>query len=170
MQDTNRAFAHLRHTRQYAPRRAWEAFTQAEEDEFTRLGFRGLLGGGLRFTLAESDASSVHLGTGAFYARETLDEAPGLTDGGTRNFWRANLYLALRYDISASAGLANTVYYQPETGDLHDYRLLDEAALRVRLTDRLDLKLSLQVTHDSRPPQSVEETDIDYLTGIEYRF
>jgi hypothetical protein len=48
IRDTNKSILHARHVRKITERRAWEAFGQAEQNEFTRLSFRGLLGGTLR--------------------------------------------------------------------------------------------------------------------------
>lgn len=42
--------------------------------------------------------------------------------------------------------------------DATDFRLLEEAALHVRL--------NIEVRYDSRPPQTVKTTDITYTTGI----
>lgn len=168
--DTNNLFLHYRHTEQITERRAVEAFAQAEENEFTRLSFRGLLGAGVRYTLADADATGAHLGLGAFFVRENLEERVGLTDGGTDDFWRANLYLSLTRRLDDHIRAVNVVYYQPALEDAGDYRLLDEAALKVKFSDRVDLRISLEVTHDSRPPQAVEETDVSYVTGVEYSF
>ena len=38
------------------------------------------------------------------------------------------------------------------------------------MTNALSLKLSLDLKHDSQPPQDVKKTDITYSTGIEYSF
>jgi len=47
---------------------------------------------------------------------------------------------------------------------------LEQASLQVKLTDRLDLSFSLEITHDSHPPQFVDQTDVICRTGIEYQF
>lgn len=168
--DTNNAFLHARHTVQVTEHRAVETFVQAEENEFTRLGFRGLLGGGMRFTAADTEERKIYVGAGAFFVRETLEERAGVTDEGTDDFWRANLYLSLTQRLNEYTRALNVTYYQPALDEPGDFRLLDEAALKVQLSDHVDLKVSLEVAHDSRPPQTVEKTDISYTTGIEYRF
>jgi putative salt-induced outer membrane protein YdiY len=47
---------------------------------------------------------------------------------------------------------------------------LEIATLKVKIDDSLDLKIGIQITHDSKPAQSIEETDINYWTGLEYSF
>lgn len=168
--DTNRAFVHLRRTVQVWARYAPEAFVQAERNEFTRLSFRGLAGGGVRATLLDASHWGAWLGLGAMYVRETLEEREGTTDAGTTHFWRASTYLSVNGDLNDYTRVYNTVYYQPAIDHPADYRLLDEAGLLVRLTERIDLRVSVQVAHQSRPPQAVDRTDVDFTTGIEYRF
>ncbi len=169
--DTNKGFIHLRHITQQTPGMALEVFTQATRNEFSRLSLRTLLGAGTRLTLHEKNTTdSAYLGLGAFYLSETLEKRAGLSDDGTKKFWRANLYLALRYRFNDYTRIASTTYYQPALDNGDDYRILEEGNLKVKLSDTLALKLTIEITHDSEPPQSIENTDISYKTGIEYQF
>jgi len=168
--NTNKGFIHLRHISQQTPDVALEAFTQITRNEFSRLSLRALLGAGTRLVLLKNSNDAIHLGAGAFYLNETLEKRIGLTDDGTEKFWRGNFYLALRYQFNEYARITSTTYYQPALDNGSDYRILEEGELKVKLAETLDLKLSIEVTHDSEPPQSIENTDISYKTGIEYRF
>jgi len=168
--DTNKGFVHMRYIYQANDLRAYETFAQIENNEFARLSFRGLLGGGTRYTAHQHNNGSIYIGLGAFHAWETLVEQTGLMDDGTETFWRANLYLVLNYQINEYARAVSTTYYQPALADLEDARLLEEAGLKVKLADDLDLKITLEIVHDSDPPETVKDTDISYSTGIEYSF
>lgn len=170
VRNTNKAFGHLRHVIEHGERLAYEGFIQAERNEFTRLTLRTLAGAGARLTLYENENGRVHLGVGAFRSAETLDESPGLTDSGTERLWRANIYLALHYALNKQLRIASTSYYQPATGDHGDYRLLEQASLKLAISDQLALKLSLDIAHDSLPPQTIKKTDTSYMTGLEYYF
>ncbi len=170
VRDTNRAFGHLRRTLQYRERRAVEGFVQAERNEFTRLSLRGLAGGGLRLTLSRGEDFRAYLGLGAFAVREILAAHADATDAGARNFARGNVYLSLNGNLNDYTTLYNTLYYQPALDDFPDVRILNEAGLVIQLSRQIDLRSSVQVVHQSRPPQTVDRTDISYLTGIEYRF
>jgi len=170
VRDTNKAFGHLRHIIEHSERLAYEAFIQAERNEFTRLSRRTLAGAGVRLTLHGNDSGHTYLGLGAFRSSETLDEDPVLTDVGTERLWRASIYLAIDYAINEQVNIGSTTYYQPDTGDSADYRLLEQAALKVGISDRLALKLSLDIARDSRPPQTIEKTDSSFMTGLEYSF
>lgn len=169
--NTNSSFLHGRHIVQYRPRRAWESYLQAERNEFTRLSFRGLAGTGLRFTLAEADDRiGLYLGAGAYYTRETLEFRPGLTDHGTDEYGSASFYLSYKHQLNPQVSVMSTTYYQPRLDDGEDFRALEQASLAVKMNDRLSLKLSLDIRHDSRPPQTVEKTDVSYFTGLSYQF
>ena len=169
--NTNKTFIHARHVMQFQSSRAWEAFVQAEQNEFARLSFRGLIGGGLRFTLAETpERLGLYLGAGAFWSRETLDQRPGLTDYGSENFSRANLYLVYKHKLNQQLSLVSTTYYQPRLSEISDFRALEQAGLAVKMTNNLGIKLSLDIAHDSRPAQSVDKTDISYNTRFSYQF
>jgi len=169
--DTNREFAHLRHRFQFAPAWALEGFAQAERDEFARLSFRGLVGGGLRRTLLEKDdVAAVYLGLGAMFEREILRRDFRTSDPRDASVGRANTYLSIQTRFNAQTRFSSTIFYQPDVADAADFRLLEEAALHVRLADGMDLRLNVEVRHDSRPPQTVKTTDIIYTTGITVDF
>lgn len=168
--DTDKSFVHLRHIRPYAPRRAWEAFAQWQHNEFARLNYRALLGGGLRLALLERGADrALFFGIGGFFAKESLEAQEGTNDQGGSDWW-GNTYLLYKRKLNAQVEFQTTTYFQPKLSDSKDFRLLEDMFLRVRMSDTLALKLILNVAHDSQPPQAVEKTDTSYATSLEYVF
>jgi putative salt-induced outer membrane protein YdiY len=171
VRDTNRSFLHARHIFQTSDPLAWELFLQGERNEFGRIAFRRLAGGGARFSLLErQERSAAFLGAGAFHEWETVIDTIGTTDTGTASTWRGNLYLVLKYRFNENVRLVSSTYYQPSFDDVSDYRALENSALEVAMTDKLGLRVGVEVRHDSRPPQTVDETDVTYRTGINYKF
>ncbi len=171
VRDTNRIFLHARHILQISDPLAWELFLQGERNEFGRIAYRRLAGGGARFTLLErQERSAGFLGAGAFYEWETVTDTIGTTDTGTASTWRGNLYLVLKYNFNKIVRLVSSTYYQPSFDDSSDYRAFENAALEVSMTDKLGLRVSVEVRYDSRPPQTIEESDVTYRTGINYKF
>ena len=163
--DINKAFLHGRHIVQRNKRWAWEVFGQLEQNEFTRLSFRALAGGGLRRTIREeADRDAMYFGFGGFYSTERLD------DNSTTNLVRVNTYFVFKHALNPNTRFISTTYYQPATNDFSDYRLLEQAAFSVGINKSLDLKLSVDVAHDSQPPVGVKFTDTSFRTGIAYRF
>jgi putative salt-induced outer membrane protein YdiY len=165
VRDVNKGFIHLRHVVHMNERWAWEGFGQMEQNEFTRLAYRGLIGGGLRRTLRQiDDRSGIYLGMGGFYSTERLD------DNTTENLVRANVYFVIKHAFSDSTRLMSTTYFQPAVENLDDFRALEQLTYAVSISKRLDLKLSLDITHDSQPPSGVQPTDTGFHTGIKFKF
>jgi putative salt-induced outer membrane protein YdiY len=169
--DTDRAFAHLRHRTAITPAWAVEGFAQVGRDPFSRLTQRALLGGGVRWVLfEESQKSAGYLGFGAFHEQETLSSKLGTSDPMRSILWRANSYLVLKRQLNEQVRMYSTTYYQPAFADAADSRLLEQAFILVKLDQHLDLKLSLDVSFDSKPPQTVQKRDLFYSTGLEFSF
>jgi putative salt-induced outer membrane protein YdiY len=169
VKSTENSFVHARHIYQWRPRLAAEAFVQAEQDTFARLEFRGLAGGGGRYTLyQQADVGTAHLGLGAYFSRERIDDS--FPDGGTEELWRASSYLILKYQATPNAALVSSTYYQPALEDTADYRVLEQAAMRVKLNDSLALIVAVDYSLDSEPPVGVEKEDVTYTTTFSYEF
>ncbi len=165
VRDVNKSFLHARHVVTLNPRWAWEGFGQVEQDEFRRLNYRALLGGGMRRTLIQDDDRvAAWFGFGGFYSTEEL------SGGGTENLWRANMYVVWKHAIGANAHFATTTYYQPALRDTADFRMSEEAGLTVGISEKLDLGLGLNISYDSQPPAGVQKADTSFSTGIKYRF
>ena len=105
IRDTNKSFLHARHVRKITDRRSWEAFGQAEQNEFTRLSFHGLLGGALRQVMyqTEDDRFAAVTGVGGFLSREALDASPGTTNAGVDTLLRENFYVVVKYRLNETA-------------------------------------------------------------------
>lgn len=170
--NTNERFLHLRHIRGTQNRVAWETFLQGEYDEFARLEFRGLLGGGARLRLWQSDQHGrSYLGLGAFYSEERLIASATTTaEEQEQQLWRENIYWMVKFPFAENILLVNTVYYQPNVDDGRDYRLLDQMALKLGVNEHLSFSLAIEIKKDSQPPIGVEESDKRYQTILEYRF
>ncbi len=168
--DTDRSFLHVRRVFQFSAWRAQELFVQAARDEFSRLSFRGLIGAGERYTLNESLESQAYFGAGAFYLTERIEARKGTTDGGDDHFWRFNIYFTYTHQIDEQVYFLTSTYYQPVVDAFSDYRLREELTMSVKISGQFRLKVSLNIAHDSQPPQTVKKTDTIYSTGLEYRF
>jgi len=169
--DIDSAFAHVRHRTAINATWAGEGFAQISRNPFARLAQRTLLGGGVRWVWFEEEKkSAAYLGFGVFHEQETLSSKLGTSDPADVRLWRSNSYFVLKYQFNEQARIYSTTYYQPCITDTVDYRLLEQAALLVKLTKGLDLKLSLDVAYDSMPAQTVQKKDIVYSTGLQFRF
>lgn len=167
----NKGFFHLRYIYQFHNDFTSEIFLQTEKDEFRRLTYRRLAGVGLRYSIFErEDKGAIYFGAGLFYEKEQLIQDQKYTDENNVETGSANLYLILKYKLSDSTSLVSSTYYQPNLRYSVDYRASENASLVIAINKALALKLSAIATHDSQPPQGVEQTDITYKTSIVYQF
>ncbi len=169
IKNTEKGFLHARHIHRLGPILSAEAYTQAETDTFARLELRALLGAGVRLTLLpRAERGEAYLGLGGYYSEERIDQS--FADGGTEALWRANSYLVLKYQVSDNTTLLSTTYYQPALKDAADYRLLEQAAMRVKVSEMLSLIVALDYRRDNRPPIGVEKEDINLSTSLSLEF
>jgi len=168
--NTDRTFIHLRHRTQINAPWAVETFAQKGRDAFTRLSDRSLLGAGIRLSAFEKEAVRVfYLGIGTFYETERFSQKSGTTDSQS-SLWRGNAYAIYKHQINPQIQLSSTTYFQPSLRDSNDYRLLEEAALHIGMFENIKLKISLDYSFDSKPPQQIGKDDLLYTSGLEFRF
>lgn len=168
----NKAFMHLRHIHQMTVRNAWEVYTQAASDEFTRLNLRLLAGGGGRLTLwsSESKRYKGFLGVGGFYEQERLDLTKVEAENDTEETLRANCYFLFKNDFNANVSLLSATYFQPDTSDSNDFRASQSFTLTSKFTADVASKIAASVFHDNEPPANVKKNDSEIKFGIEYSF
>jgi len=170
VRSVNKSFIHYRYIYHLNNDYDWELFAQLEKNEFTRLSYRGLLGTGLRYSLARSEQHHAFLGFGVFHSKEKTEQTAGLTDDGVEEFARANFYFLSKYTVKPSFSFSNAVYYQPRISRSSDYRALLESKFDFKINEKLSFRVKLDVEHDSEPSQSIESTDVSYMTGLVFSF
>lgn len=168
--NTDEAFLHLRHIHDINSEYAWEVFNQIQQDRFSRLTFRGLLGGGMRYKQV-GDGHRLIYGIGAFYKKERLSkQSIDPNEPRSSSSWHGNLYMIAAQKLSENSNVFGTVYYQPQLDETDDYRILLTAGIKVKVDENLSLQIGIDGEYDSKPPATVEDYDISYRSGLEYRF
>ncbi len=170
-ENQNKSYVHLRHINNVDSSSTWEIFTQIEQNKFARLNFRGLVGGGYRWSfLKHSKHSSSIIGVGAYFSEEYLTHSSDISEERSLQLFRGNFYWIFRTNILENITLFNTTYYQPDLENPDDYRVLEIAGIKIPLSKNLRLNLYGEGTFDSKPPANVKKGDLSYKTGIEYKF
>lgn len=155
---------HLRHTRVLTKRSDWEVFSQLQQNEFTRLEERTLLGSGIRLGFGDNSDPRLYLGLGAFY-ESTRNE-----NESAREMGRSNIYVSHRKITSKDISFTTTAYLQNKLDDPDDQRAIGSFSMSIPATENLDFTISVNVEHDSRSPIGVEKTDWTYKTGFGWKF
>lgn len=169
-------FYHIRWMHSLSTSLSSELFAQYQDDEFTRLTSRVLLGGGARFQLISiPDRQMVTAGLGAFRIKEKYDLQ---TYEDVDLYWRYNAYLTFKQKLNGNVSFASTTYYQPRTDNHSDYRILLDASITTKMTEALALKIKYSLRHDSEPAENpdadpailLDKTDTDYSVSLNYSF
>jgi hypothetical protein len=161
------AFLHLRYNRTL-PREdvKWEAFTQIQFNEITRINARWLLGTGPRFKLVDKENYVFYLGT--LYMFEILRER-NLENEPVRLIEnRTSSYLSFSIFPKDNISIISTTYYQPRIDDMLDFRINNITEFRVRVTRRLTMSTTYRLTLDTDPAPGVPQVNhfFDNRIGI----
>ncbi len=168
IKNTNDGKAHLRYNYSFADAWFWEAFVQAEYDEFRLIENRDLLGTGVRWTHRFGPTLSLALGLSYMYEIEYFDPvAVGELDMIDH---RASTYLACKLTLSDNADLVFSGYYQPDIVDAANWKAISNADLLVLITDHFGLTSTFSLTYDSGPPETIKELDVTVENGIRVTF
>lgn len=173
---SNKGSAHLRYNYNLSDSLALELFSQVEFNEFLRLDLRTLGGTGVRTRLVDNDMLTAYAGVGYMLERESYSESVVVEEDLIATSHRLNTYLSLSADPAESTSTTLTAYFQENIAKLCDYRVMIDAELEHRLTQRIALNLSFSARFDSEPPNVIEgATEIRPLdtvtaTSFSYEF
>ncbi len=164
--NTNKTYAHVRLVHDMIEYINWELFVQSETNEFTSVDKRRLGGGGLRFGYEDKSTGIVYCGIGAFYEYITYSTHIDPTEYN----WRVNFYLAYVKEIKDKYKFAYVAYYQPKFGDIDDYITSQGVEFKMKIYEKLSIKLNLYYDYDATPATGREKTDFTQLTSFTYDF
>ena len=159
----DRWFAHARYNRTILPSLIGEAFVQIERNRQQRLDSRTLFGAGTRYELVNADSLGLALGVTPMLEFETLEAELG---GDQDAVVRVSSYLSGRVTLPGGSQLTAVAYLQPRADKPGDLRVLGQAALDVRVTEHLLFRTRFNLRVDSRPPETVERTDVALENGL----
>jgi hypothetical protein len=167
----NQGFVHVRWTAMWLPRFGTELFAQYQFNEFQRLRARALAGPGLRAVIAHTAVVQLWSGSGYMLEYNHIDVAEGAPDEPETLEHRWTNYLALRLDpLDGELLVQNTLYVQPRFDRFSDYRLLDELEVMSKVSSVLSLGTKVVLQHDSAPPTTVKETDLQLTSTLRLSF
>lgn len=164
---TKKSFEHARLRSLIDDKWRWEWIAQHEYDKFRRLSSRAVTGTGPAFQFFGNKDLEVLGGIAYIYEDEQLDQRPGTIDAGKHSVsHRASAYVTGHQDLSSTASIVETVYAQPRIDDPGDIRILGELSVQSKLTSRVALKDSFNVTYDRTPPDGVKRYDTSLEASV----
>ena len=157
----NQAFSHLRFTNMEFGNIGYELFTQAQYNEFKNLKLRQLNGVGSRFVLHNKKDNKMTIGIGAMTDYE-------IVESNQTNFTlRSTSYIAYN-NIGKLIETNAVAYFQPSINDTNDYRILTEASISSKITNKLRLEVSINFNYDTLPPEGVLKNDLVIKNVLKY--
>ena len=157
----NEAFSHLRFTNMSFGNIGYELFTQAQYDEFKNLKLRQLNGAGGRFILHDYKENKLTIGSGIMTDYEIIVSSQS-------NFTlRSTSYVAYN-NIGKLIETNAVAYFQPSIENTKDYRILTEASISSKLTNKLRLEISINFNYDTLPPEGVLKNDLIIKNILKY--
>jgi hypothetical protein len=142
-------------------------FWQLQANRSLLLQRRMLLGSGARTALLHGGTTSLHLGTGLMYEAEDRNpERLESDEPASLRTWRLANQAVARHRLAGGATIRNITYFQPAVDRPADFRLLNELGLAVPVADPVNLSVTLEWRHDSRPPAALRRDDLAFRTGL----
>lgn len=147
----NDGFQHLRYGNTINKKIRWEGFLQAQYNEIIKISGRYLAGTGPLFKIIDADQDSVNLYYSTAYMLEYEEETTGVINRHQR--W--NNMLSVNWPISKKVDLSLISYYQPDLTNFKDFRISSEISLKINIIKRLNLKYSMALFYDTKPPEEI---------------
>ena len=155
--------AHLRHNYRLTPVFSSLVFLQHSSDPFRRIERRTLAGAGTRVDLVREAEWEASIGLSAMYEGEEFTDDPS---GDVEHELRGSFFASAIGDVTETLRIDLSAFYQPLFSDWGDDRVFFASSLRTRVIGGLDLLVGFDLTHESRPPEGVEPTDVRLGTGF----
>lgn len=143
------------------------AALRLEQDDFAAYRWQSSLAVGLGWRLIEDDQRKLALEAGPGLRRAALARTGGSVGGATEEDLILRGSLRYRQQISATAEFYDEALVEAGSDNTH---LKNDLGLKVRINDRLALKASVAVRHNSTAPPQAKRTDTLSSLNLAYEF
>lgn len=162
---SNAGFAHLRYNRKFGEAVRWEIFTQLQYNSLTHIEHRFLAGSGPRFKLTQYEDAKFYLGIAYMFEQEKLTN-PRIF----KQDHRISSYFSFTLSPEEKVSFISTLYVQPLLKQFEDYRISNETALTLGITEKLDLSAIFRYSYDSFPPEDVPKSIFSFANSLLVKF
>ncbi len=115
---------------------------------------------GVSYLAVNTEPTKLMLELGFDWAQENFAQVDGVDlDPDYANVFAARLLAGLSHNFSESVGFTNTLELYPNVVELEDFRLLNEAALAAKLSDKFSVRLSHSLAFDNQPVEGFLKLD-----------
>lgn len=161
---------HYRQTYRYNDLISPEWYGQLNYDRPQLLNFRIVTGGGARTSFASGEWGQFGMGASLLLEHERLNLTALAVHEDQTTVIRWSHFLTLRVVPSEDIVITSTTYLQPVLRDFGDVRTLANLRIATSVTDELDLTVSFDLRHDTKPPDGISPLDTSLRTGVRYTY
>lgn len=166
---TNNFYLHLRYNRKLNKDWIrWEAFTQYQFNEITKIRLRLLNGTGPRYKLLGKELGSVYLGT--LYMFEYTHELNEGKDILIKKEHRMSSYLSFSIFPNDILSIISTTYYQPRIDKWKDYRVSNIIDVRAKISKRFSISMLYKLNFDSYPAVGISKLSYSFENKLGITF
>lgn len=160
------SFAHLRYNRKLNGWLRWEVFGQSQDNYVTRIDVRYLVGTGPRFKLFDTKMFRLYTACLFMYEYEKELTTPAVIHNDIRN----SSYISFTFLPDKNVEIISTTFYQPLLGKFSDYRILNQAVLRIKANKHFGASFNWNYLYDRFPAADVPNTTYTFTMGLDYEF
>ncbi|MCP4641180.1 MAG: DUF481 domain-containing protein [bacterium] len=149
----------------------WKQYGLLDEDAAREQADQGIQNAINNYaSLLRSDPSQLNLLRILSFARD-LDDLRFKNETDTEDAVSLRAALHFKQNVFDKSAFTAELAYEPDIDDFASYRFLSELAFTTPLSNRLDLKVTLDSEYDSEPgSKDIDEWDHVLSTGLQYRF
>lgn len=162
----NNSLAHLRYNHKINPWLRWEVFTQIQNNLITQIRSRLLFGTGPRFKICSSKIIRLYAASLLMYEREIEKTQPVIH----HNNIRSSSYISFTITPRNGIEIISTTYFQPLVNKVSDWRILNQAAAKVKIGKHFRFSLIWNYLHDRFPAGTSPKTTYSLRNGVDYEF
>lgn len=162
----NNSLVHLRYNHKLNSWLRWEIFTQLQNNLITQIRSRFLLGTGPRLKIFSTEIIRLYAATLLMYERERENIKPPII----HNDIRSSSYISFTITPQKEIELISTTYFQPLISKISDWRVLNQATLKVKFGKHFRFSLLWNYLHDRYPAGTAPRTTYTLKSGVDYEF
>lgn len=162
----NNTFLHFRYNRKLNKSLRWEAFIQLQKNAVNKIDIRFLIGTGPRFKIVDKKSMKLYLASLVMHEYQKDKTEPVVTQRDIRS----SSYISITLKPLTNLEIASTTFYQPLINSIADYRVLNQAGIKIKAGQHFGLSLYWNYLFDSRPVPGIPKVNYNLSSGLGYEF
>jgi hypothetical protein len=160
------SFGHLRYNRKLNSFLRWEVFLQAQNNFITQIEARYLAGTGPRFKLSDTKRLRLYAACLFMYEHEKELTTPKIIHNDIRN----SSYISFTIIPDEHMEIISTTFFQPRLAQMSDFRVLNQALLKIKTGKRFGVSVIWNYLFDRYPAGDAPRTTYNFAMGLDCEF